>query len=47
MSAEQNKESMFYLALPIIKYKTRDKKQCRQEILAFDLMRRVSLKHHI
>ena len=40
-------ESVFYLVLPVIKHKTRDETQYRQEILVFELMKTVSLKHHI
>ena len=44
---QQNEGSIFYVALPVKKHKTRDKKQYKQEILVFKLMETVSLKHHI
>ena len=43
---QQNEESIFYPTLPVIKHKTNDEAQYRQELFLFELMKTVSLKHH-
>ena len=47
ISRTKNRLSIFYLVLPVIKQKTRDQMQYRQEILEFEMMEIVSLKQYI
>ena len=47
ISRTKNRLSILYQALPVIKQKTRDQMQYRQQILEFEMMEIVSLKKYI